>query len=75
MAGKASVSGVLEQPENLPPASTPPEYFDDLGEDDDDETVGGFTEADCGRWRDGRLGQQCSLAGTEECDWECPYSR
>lgn len=23
----------------------------------------------------GRLGRYCSKAGSEECDWECPYSR
>lgn len=28
---------------------------------------------ECGRWRNGRLGKQCALAGTEFCDWECPY--
>lgn len=28
---------------------------------------------DCGRWFDGRLSQSCSLAGTEFCDFECPY--
>lgn len=30
---------------------------------------------ECGRWSNGRLGQQCSKAGSEECDFECPYSR
>ena len=25
---------------------------------------------DCGLSADG----QCSMAGSEECDWECPYS-
>jgi hypothetical protein len=28
---------------------------------------------ECGRWIDGRLGRHCSKAGSEECDWECPY--
>lgn len=28
---------------------------------------------ECGRWRNGRLGQFCAKAGTEECDFECPY--
>jgi hypothetical protein len=28
---------------------------------------------DCGRWWDGRLTGSCSLAGTEQCDFECPY--
>jgi len=27
----------------------------------------------CGRWRDDKLTNSCSLAGTEECDFECPY--
>lgn len=30
---------------------------------------------ECGRWDNGRLGRYCSKAGSEECDWECPYSR
>lgn len=30
---------------------------------------------DCGRWINGRLGRRCTLAGTEFCDWECPYAR
>lgn len=36
--------------------------------DDDDE---------CGRWLNGRLGpwSDCRLAGTEQCDFECPYGR
>lgn len=32
-----------------------------------------YDEAEeCGRWQNGKLGYQCSLAGTEWCDWECP---
>ena len=27
----------------------------------------------CGRWRNGKLTKSCSMAGTEECDFECPY--
>lgn len=30
---------------------------------------------ECGRWINGRLGKQCTKAGSEECDWDCPYSR
>ena len=30
---------------------------------------------ECGRWQNGRLARGCSLAGTEWCDWDCPYSR
>lgn len=39
--------------------------------DEDDYDPG----EECGRWVNGRLGPQCSKAGSEECDWECPYSR
>ena len=28
---------------------------------------------ECGRWDNGRLGRSCALAGTEFCDFECPY--
>lgn len=28
---------------------------------------------ECGRWRNGRLARYCAKAGTEECDFECPY--
>lgn len=27
----------------------------------------------CGRWRTGSLTSSCSKAGSEECDFECPY--
>ena len=27
----------------------------------------------CGRWRNGRLSASCSKAGSEECDFECPF--
>lgn len=52
---------------------TQDEIDDDLDRfaDDDDCSEVGFTEEDCGRWYNGRLGP-CRLAGTEECDWECP---
>lgn len=26
----------------------------------------------CGRWRNGELVAHCTLAGSEECDFECP---
>lgn len=29
--------------------------------------------AECGRWDNGRLTHLCSKAGSEECDFECPY--
>lgn len=28
---------------------------------------------ECGRWDNGRLTRHCSKAGSEECDFECPY--
>jgi hypothetical protein len=28
---------------------------------------------ECGRWMNGRLSHSCSKAGSEECDFECPY--
>lgn len=28
---------------------------------------------ECGRWINGRLTKSCSKAGSEECDFECPY--
>lgn len=28
---------------------------------------------ECGRWINGRLSSSCSKAGSEECDFECPY--
>lgn len=37
------------------------DYYDSLDDDDD--------EYDCPAGAEG-----CPLAGTEECDWECPYS-
>jgi hypothetical protein len=36
---------------------------------DDDDALDDLTE-NCGRMSDGG----CSLAGTEYCDWECPFS-
>ena len=28
---------------------------------------------ECGRWINGRLTKSCTKAGSEECDFECPY--
>lgn len=42
---------------------------DDFDEDFDDEDPGD----ECGRWRNGVLTKSCSKAGSEECDFECPY--
>jgi hypothetical protein len=35
------------------------------------EAEGDLLEFDCGRDRNG----YCGKAGSEECDWECPYGR
>lgn len=37
-------------------------------EDEEDEPG-----EECGRWMDGRLTHSCTKAGSEECDFECPY--
>lgn len=52
--------------------SDPHEYDPEIDERCDEDGEFGFTEEDCGRWHNGRLGVQCRLAGTEDCDWECP---
>lgn len=30
---------------------------------------------ECDRWRNGVLSPDCSKAGSEECDFECPFNR
>ena len=35
-----------------------------------DEDAYEYAMGNCGMGRNG----QCSLAGTEHCDWDCPYS-
>ena len=30
---------------------------------------------ECGRWSNGRLTRYCAKAGSEECEFECPYRR
>lgn len=42
------------------------EYEDDEVEDDDL-----YLDEDCGKGPDG----QCSYAGSEFCDWDCPLER
>lgn len=51
-----------------------PDYGDDYDVEDEpsDEEM---AAEECGRWHNGRLGRFCSKAGSEECDWICPYSR
>jgi len=28
---------------------------------------------ECGRWNNGKLMPYCAKAGSEECEWECPF--
>lgn len=44
------------------------QHADDSDFDDEDAMDSLLDE--CGKGRDG----SCSLAGTEYCDWECPFS-
>jgi hypothetical protein len=49
--------------------SDPYEFDEDDEPDDEDE------EFECGAWFNGKFDYyHCQLAGTEDCDWECPYS-
>ena len=43
--------------------------FDVYGNEDD----GSYPGDECGRWIDGRLSRSCMKAGSEGCDFECPY--
>lgn len=56
---------------NIRETDTDSEFNDpwDDGPKEDDEDDGA---AECGRWRNGRLDAQCLIAGSEECDWDCP---
>lgn len=46
-------------------------HFDDEDAfDEEDEYDPG---EECGRWDNGRLMRSCTKAGSEECDFECPY--
>ena len=46
----------------------PRDYEFDHDEPDDMD----LAEEECGRWENGRLSSQCSMAGSEWCDWQCP---
>jgi hypothetical protein len=50
---------------------TQEEIDEDFGRAMDDDLT--YPGEECGRWRNGRLGRYCAKAGTEECDFECPY--
>lgn len=28
---------------------------------------------ECGRWDNAKLMRHCAKAGSEDCEWECPY--
>lgn len=43
------------------------------GADDFEEEDGPQPGEACGRWSNGQLLPKCTKAGTEECDFECPY--
>ncbi len=51
------------------PETDPFTPFDEHWDDPDDYDDGDA----CGRWDNGRLTRSCSMAGTEFCDFECPY--
>ena len=38
-----------------------------------DDEDGSEPGEECGRWDNGSLVRSCAKAGTEECDFECPY--
>lgn len=55
----------------------PEDDYDPMVDDEYEEemTDEEMAAEECGRWRNGRLDPQCLKAGSEECDWICPYSR
>lgn len=60
----------MEEPEDEDvPHHLRDQDLNEIDEDFEDEDPGDA----CGRWSNGRLGQHCSQAGTEWCDFECPY--
>jgi len=48
-------------------------YYDPDDFRDDDGLDGPERGEECGRWINGKLGRYCTKAGSEECDFECPY--
>lgn len=72
LQGRSADVGAQPAPPSPSPLSASSPDDDDATRDDwlsEDEDL----YADCGRWSNGRLGSSCSMAGTEFCDWECPY--
>jgi hypothetical protein len=53
-------------PDFIPSVADEQEDYDDDDEPYEDQ---GFGLDECGLQEDG----SCSLAGTEDCDWECPF--
>lgn len=60
----------LDEPLRLtrPPEEDEHEFY--IGDEPDDEDEMDEAEMNCGEMPEGG----CSLAGTEWCDWECPFS-
>lgn len=50
------------------------DYFRDDDDYEDDLTDEDIAGEECGRWRNGRKDHYCTKAGSEECDWVCPYN-
>lgn len=76
---EAAVLGVSNSCDVLPPKpkavndNATQEAIDAACIHDDDASDEEYDASeDCGRWNNGRLSKQCSKAGSEECDWECP---
>lgn len=55
----------------MPREWTQEEIDEDVGRAIDDGPA--YAGEECGRWSNGRLLRYCAKAGTEECDFECPY--
>lgn len=51
-------------------------YYPDLEREDDFDSEDDLEDDfDCGAFTNGKFDfYACRLAGTEDCDWECPYS-
>lgn len=50
-----------------------PLWYDDLDNEADYDEDDFDPGEECGRWDNGRLTHNCTKAGSEECDFECPY--
>lgn len=55
--------------------SIEPDEMDEDGRWFGDDPDGDEHEFECGAWINGKFDYyNCQLAGTEDCDWECPHS-